>query len=118
MREGFDGIKRVALVATFALGLGGCTWLANTLGGTPDASTQTAIVHSFTTACEAYAQALKAAAVARQAHALSDAQVATIDAVRPGANGLCQGPMPTNVASSAVIVVTATAQIIGALGSN
>lgn len=111
-------MKRIAYVGLLLASLGGCTWLANTVGGTPDASTQTAIVHSFTAACEAYAQTLNAASVARAGHLLSDAAVAKIDAVRPGANGLCLGPMPTNVAGSAVIVVTATATIVAALGSH
>ena len=109
---------RIILAAALVAGLGGCTTLANIFGGTPDASTQTAIVHSFTTACTAYKVALDAAAVARAGHLLSDTAVAKIDAVRPGANGLCLGPMPQNVAGSAVIVVTATATIVAALGSH
>lgn len=110
--------RRIILAAALTLSLGGCTWLANTFGSTPSAGTETAIVHSFTTACEAYTVALNAASSARANHLLSDKQVATVEAVRPAANGLCLGPMPTNVAASAVIVVTATASIVGALGSH
>lgn len=107
---------RIILTAALVSGLGGCTTLANVFGGTPSADTQTAIVHSFTTACEAYSVTLNAAAVARSNHLLTDSQIATVDAVRPAANGICLGPMPTNVAASAVIVVTATAQIVATLG--
>ena len=107
---------RILIAAVFlTASLSGCTWLANTFGSTPSAGTETAIVHSFVTACEAYTVALNAAAAARANHLLSDQQIATVEAVRPGANGLCLGPMPTNVAASAVIVVTATAQIVGAI---
>lgn len=111
-------MKRLILAAALTLSLGGCTWLASTFGGTPDPSTQTAIVHSFVTACDAYRTVLNAAASARAAHLLTPEQIATVEDVRPGANGLCLGPMPTNVAGSAVIVVTATAQIVGAIGSH
>jgi hypothetical protein len=110
-------MKRVILLLILVAPITGCQWMATTFGDNPSAATETAIVHSFTTACSAYAQTLNAASVARAGHLLSDAAVAKIDAVRPGANGLCLGPMPTNVAGSAVIVVTATATIVAALAA-
>jgi hypothetical protein len=111
----------LALSLPLYLPLGGCTWLANTLGGTPDQSTKTAIVEGFIDACDIYAAALKDAAVAAQAHMLSDATIAKIKAVRPGVESICppKGMMPENATGALVSVVQGTAQIVAAVkGAN
>lgn len=112
---------RRLLVPTLALGLlapvSGCTWLANTFGGTPDAATQTAIVHGFLDACDVYKEALRDATTATNAGLLSDAQKAKIHSIRPGIEAICPpgGAMPTNATAALVSVVTGTAQIYSAI---
>jgi hypothetical protein len=107
----------LSLPLALLLPLGGCTWLANTLGGTPDQSSKTAIVEGFIDACDIYAATLKDAAVAAQAHLLNEATIAKIKAARPGVESICppQGTMPENATGALVSVVQGTAQIVAAV---
>jgi hypothetical protein len=97
--------------------LGGCTWLANTFGGTPDQTTKTAIVEGFIDACDIYVAALKDATAAQTSHLLSDAVVVKIHAIRPGIEAICppKGTMPENATGALVTVVQGTAQIVAAV---
>ena len=96
------------------LAVTGCTWLASTFGGSPDAQTQTTIVHGVLAACNTYKIALEAAIVVQNAHKFTDAQVAQIKAVRPGIESICppNGAMPTNLTSALVIIAEGTATIV------
>jgi hypothetical protein len=113
-------MRRILLIAAIALPLGGCTWLANTFGGTPSAGTQTAIVHGFEAGCDAfYKGALKAAFVADDAHLLTDAVKADIHTVRLSVDAICPpgGTMPTNATSALLVVVEGSARIYTDLGT-
>jgi len=82
-------VKRLLLIAAIALPLSGCQWLASTFGGTPSASTQTAIAHGVLAACDAYYKgALKAAFVADDAGLLTPAIKADIHSTRAGVEAI------------------------------
>lgn len=97
-------MKKYLAIAIVALGLSGCAWLANNLGGTPSQGTKATIVEVFADSCNAYASALNLATQAMQANLLSEAQIADIEKARSGATPVCTGPQPTNLASAWVIV--------------
>lgn len=119
-------MRRIALAGMVLLPLGGCTFLANTFGGTPDQPTKTAIVETFIDACSLYAGALKDAATAANAGLLSDGQKAKIHAIRPPIEGTGPGtgvcppnaPEPVNATAALVTVVQATASIKSAIAGN
>lgn len=101
-------MKRILLAAIVILPLGGCTWFANLVGGTPDATTKTTIVETFTDGCNAYAAALSIAADALTANVLSDTQISEVQQAKALADPICKGPQPTNLAAAFVTVATAT----------
>lgn len=72
---------------------------------------------SIITACSAYATALNGAAAFREAGRLSMAQVSFVDRIRPVANALCEGPLPTDVLTSVATVEAVTAQLVALVGS-
>lgn len=115
-------MRRLAIMAgvlvALAIGPSGCTWLANTFGGTPDQATKTTIVTTFADACHTYATALRVAALALDAKLLNDAQIATVDKAQQVGDGACKGPQPTNLTAAVVAVLTATADITVASGSH
>lgn len=108
---------RLLIPLALLLPIGGCTWLANTFGGTPDPATETAIVNGFLDACQLYGSALQDATVAANANLLSADTKAKIKAVRPGIESICPpaGTMPTNATAALVTVVEGTAQIVAAV---
>lgn len=113
-------MKRFLLIAALVLPLGACTTLANWFGGTPSASSQTAIVHGVLSACDAYYKgALKAAFVADDAGLLTPAIKADIHSTRAGVEGICppKGVMPTNAVAALVTVVEGAATIYRDLGT-
>lgn len=95
-------------IVVVPLMLGGCTWLAGVFGGTPDATTKTTIVETFTDGCNAYAAALSIAADALTANLLSATQISEVQQAKALADPICTGPQPTNLASAFVTVATAT----------
>jgi hypothetical protein len=108
-------IGAVALALVLGLSLTACANGSGPPAPGQAADAQAAVVRSFITACDAYRLALDTAATAMPA--LPDAAVARIDAVRPVANALCQGPMPEGVADGAARVTLATATILAAVGT-
>jgi hypothetical protein len=115
-------MKRIflPLIVGFALTLGGCQWMAQTFGGTPSASTQTAIVNGVLAACDVYYKgALKAAFVADDAGLLTPAIKADIHSTRAGVESICppKGVMPTNATAALVTIVQGSARIYNDLGT-
>lgn len=112
--------RKLILAAALCLPIAGCTWLANTFGGTPSAQTQTVTVHVVLDACDAfYKGALKAAFVADDAHLLTPAIKADIHSVRLGVDAICppDGTMPTNLTAAAVSIIEGGAKIYADIGS-
>lgn len=104
-------MKRYIPIAMALLMLSGCTWLANTFGGTPDANTKTTIVEVFSDSCHTYAAALNLAAQALTANLLTEAQIAQVNQAKAIADPICTGPQPTNLAAAFVSVASATVSI-------
>lgn len=110
-------MRKLILAAALLLPLGGCTWLANTFGGTDN---QTVTVHTVLAACDGfYKGALKAAFVADDAHLLTDAVKADIKSVRLGVDSICppNGTMPTNLTAAVVSVVEGAAKVYTDIGA-
>jgi hypothetical protein len=107
-------MRRLLFAAALLVPLAGCQTIAGWVGGTPSQQTKTTLTEAIVDACKAYATTLNLAADAEDAKLLSQAQVTQIDNARGGANSLCQGQQPTNLASALVAVTTATAQIAAA----
>lgn len=108
------------LALSILLGVGGCTWLANTFGPTPTPGTQTAIVNGVLAACDAYYKgALKAAFVADDAGLLTPAIKADIHSTRAGVEAICPpgGTMPTNAVAALVTIAEGSARIYNDLGT-
>ena len=111
---------KLAAVLGVLCALSSCTWLANTFGGTPSASSQTAIVHGVLAACDAYYKgALKAAFVADDAGLLTPAIKADIHSTRAGVEAICPpgGTMPTNAVAALVTISEGAAKIYNDLGT-
>ena len=113
-------MRRLILAAALLIPLSGCQTIAGWLGGTPSASTQTAIVHGVLAGCDAfYKGALPAAFVADDAHLLTDAVKADIKSVRLGVDAICppSGTMPTNATAALLTVVEGSAKIYSDIGA-
>ena len=113
-------MRRLLIVAALCVPLGACTTLANWFGGTPSASSQTAIVHGVLAACDAYYKgALKAAFVADDAGLLTPAIKADIHSTRAGVEAICPpgGTMPTNAVAALVTISEGAAKIYNDLGT-
>lgn len=108
------------LMLAFVLlsGSSGCTWFANTFGGSADQATKTTIVEVFADACNTYATALRTAAKALDAKLLTDPQIASVDQAKGIGDGICKGPQPTNLTAAVVSVLSATASITLASGGH
>lgn len=97
-------MMRILLIA-------GVFLLASCITTTQDTSTK-----AFLTACSGYATALSALSGYRAAGQLSDAQVATVDRIRPALNKACRGNANVTLALVAA-VQSGVAQLITIKGA-
>lgn len=107
-------MNRIALAALFCLSLGGCAWLASTFGGN-DQATKTDLLNAYTGACDAYKATEHLAAVAIGADLLRPDQVEIVAKAQSIATPICTGPLPNNLATVAIQVLSATLEIANAV---
>lgn len=111
-------MKKFLLASLVILPISGCSWVASTFGDNPTQETKTTIVDVFHDSCETYVTALKVAASAEANGLLSADAVSKIDQAQVAGDKACKGPMPTNLTSAVVSVLSAAASITSASGSN
>lgn len=105
----------LAGVLAIAIPLGGCPWVAETFGDKPSQETKTTILEVYTDACTGYTATAHLAAQAIAADLVTAAQVDTIERANNIAGPICTGPLPTNLASVVVQVLSATLDIATAI---
>lgn len=108
-------MKRLILAAALTLSLGGCTWLAQTFGDSPSQQTKVTILEVYTDACHGYTTTAHLAAQAIAADLVTRAQVDAIEKANNLAGPICTGPLPTNLASVVVQVLSSTLDIANAI---
>ena len=107
-------VRKIMLAAALVMPLAGCTWIDSVIN--PSQDTKSNILQAYTDACNAYKSTEHLAAVAINADLLTSAQVDTVAKARAVVTPICTGPLPSNLGSVVISILTNTLAIANAVG--